>query len=267
MTRKPKLGQNFLVDDAASHAIVDSLGALDQQTVVEIGPGHGTITSILAGRCRRLIAIEIDRALAAELRFRFREQPQVEILEADVLDVDVDALLPPGETADVVGNLPYYITSEILLRLFAAGGRGPLTRAVLMMQREVAERVGAAPGVRAYGLLSATAQLHARVETLFTLPPSAFSPPPDVFSTVLRLEFAPRFRELGVDEEGFDRFLRSCFAQKRKTLANNLRAAGHPAGELQQAWPEDIPILARAESIALEPMAKLYRALHPASPG
>jgi 16S rRNA (adenine1518-N6/adenine1519-N6)-dimethyltransferase len=259
--RAPKLGQNFLVDDAARHAIVDALGDVSDRTVIEIGPGHGTITSILAGRCRRLFAIEVDRALAAELRFHFREQPQVEIIEADVLDLNIAALLSPGETADVVGNLPYYITSPILMRLFAAGTRGLLTRSVLMMQREVADRLGAAPGVRDYGLLSATTQMNARVETLFTLPPSAFSPPPDVFSTVLRLEFAPRFKELGVESAGFDAFLRTCFAQKRKTLANNLRAAGYSPGELQAAWPAEIPLQARAESIALEPMAKLYRAL------
>ncbi len=101
-----------------------------------------------------------------------------------------------------------------------------------MMQREVADRVSAAPGVRDYGLLSATAQMNARVENLFTLPPSAFSPPPEVYSTVLRLEFAPRFAELGVDAAGFDGFLKQCFAQKRKTLQNNLRAAGYSAEEL-----------------------------------
>jgi 16S rRNA (adenine1518-N6/adenine1519-N6)-dimethyltransferase len=261
MTRKPKLGQNFLVDAAASQAIADALGDLKERTVIEIGPGHGAITSLLAGRCRRLIAIEIDRALAAELRFRFREQPHVEIVEADVLAVDFAALLPAGESTDVVGNLPYYITSEILMRLFAAGARGALSRAVVMMQREVADRLAASPGVRDYGLLSATAQMNARVETLFTLPPAAFSPPPDVYSTVLRLEFAPRFRELGVEAQGFDRFLRSCFAQKRKTLGNNLRAAGYAAEDVQAAWPVEIPPQARAESIALEPMAKLYLAL------
>ena len=264
MTRKPKLGQNFLVDDAARHAIVDSLGDLGERTVIEIGPGHGAITSILASRCRRLIAIEVDRALAAELRFQFRAQSQVEIVEADVLAVDLDALIPQGETADVVGNLPYYITSEILLRLFAAGARGVLARAIVMMQREVADRLAASPGVRDYGLLSATAQMNARVETLFTLPPTAFSPPPDVFSTVLRLEFAPRFEELGVDAAGFDAFLRTCFAQKRKTLANNLRSAGYTPEETHAAWPAEIPALARAESLALEPMARLYRALPPA---
>lgn len=261
MKRAPKLGQNFLIDDAARHAVADALGAAGDRTVIEIGPGHGTITSILAGRCRRLIAIEVDRSLAAELRFQFRAQPQVEIVEADVLAVDFAELVPQGETADVVGNLPYYITSQILLKLFAAGRCSVLTRAVLMMQREVADRVAAAPGGRDYGLLSATAQMNARVETLFTLPPEAFLPPPEVYSTVLRMEFAPRFRELGVDAAGFDAFLKTCFAQKRKTLANNLRAAGYPPDTLQAEWPAEIPPQARAESVALEPMALLYRAL------
>ena len=260
--KKPKLGQHFLVDDSARHAIADALGDLSTATVIEIGPGHGAITSILATRCRRLIAIELDRALAAELRFKFREQSQVEIVEADVLTADLAGLIPPGETAQVVGNLPYYITSEILLRLFAAGRAGLLGRAVVMMQREVADRLAAAPGVRNYGLLSATTQMNARVETLFTLPPEAFSPPPDVFSTVLRLEFAPRFAELSVEPAAFDAFLRACFAQKRKTLANNLRAAGYTPAQLQAAWPASIPLQARAESLPLEPMAQLYRALN-----
>jgi len=259
--KKPKLGQNFLVDDIARHTIVDALGATGDRTVIEIGPGHGAITAILASRCRRLIAIEVDRALAAELRFQFRAQPQVEIVEADVLAVDFGTLVPQGETADVVGNLPYYITSQILLKLFAAGSHGLLSRAVLMMQREVADRVASPPGGRDYGLLSATVQMNARVETLFTLPPEAFSPPPDVYSTVLRLEFASRFSELGVDAAGFDAFLKTCFAQKRKTLANNLRAAGHSPQELEAAWPAEIPPQARAETIVLEPMAQLFRAL------
>ena len=261
MKRKPKFGQNFLVDDAARHAIVDALGDITKRTVIEIGPGHGAITEILAGRCHRLIALELDRALAAELTFRFRDQPQVQIIEGNVLKADFRTLVPDGETADVIGNLPYYITSDILLQLFAAGSAGLIARAVLMMQREVADRVAAAPGVRDYGLLSATAQMNAQVGNLFTLPPSAFSPPPDVYSTVLRLQFAPRFVELGVDAAGFNSFLKQCFAQKRKTLQNNLRAAGHSDEELAAVWPASIPAQARAESLPLEPMAELYRSL------
>jgi 16S rRNA (adenine1518-N6/adenine1519-N6)-dimethyltransferase len=261
MKHKPKLGQNFLVDDAARHAIVDALGDLTKRTVIEIGPGHGAITEILAGRCHKLIALELDRALATELKFRFRERPQMQIIEGDVLKSDLRALVPEGETVDVIGNLPYYITSDILLQLFAAGSAGLIARAVLMMQREVADRVAAAPGIRDYGLLSATAQMNARVENLFTLPPSAFSPSPEVYSTVLRLEFAPRFAELGVDANGFDKFLKQCFAQKRKTLQNNLRAAGYSAEDLSGVWPASVSPQARAESLALEPMAELYRSL------
>ncbi len=261
MKFKPKFGQNFLVDDAARHAIVDALGDPGRRTVIEIGPGHGAITEILARRCYRLVALELDPALAAELTFRFRDQPQVKIIEGDVLKTDFKTLVPEGETAYVIGNLPYYITSDILLQLFPAGSAGLIARAVLMMQREVADRVSAEPGVRDYGLLSATAQMNARVDSLFTLPPSAFSPPPEVYSTVLRLEFAPRFVELGVAAGEFNGFLKKCFAQKRKTLQNNLRAAGYSVEELTSAWPESIPAQARAESLALEPMAELYRSL------
>ena len=258
---KPKLGQNFLVDEAAQRAIVEALGDVRERTVVEIGPGHGAITGILATRCRRLIAIELDRSLATELSFRFRDQPQVEIVQADVLRTELGSFLAESETADVIGNLPYYITSDILLHLFAASRGGVLSRAVLMMQREVADRVAAEPGTRDYGLLSATAQMHARVDRLFTLAPSAFSPPPQVHSTVLRLHFAPQFAELKVDAGGFDAFLKKCFAQKRKTLQNNLRTAGYPTEIVAAAWPVGTPAQARAESLGLEAMASLYCSL------
>lgn len=264
--RKPKLGQNFLVDDRARFAIVDALGDIRDRIVLEIGPGHGAITEILAERCRRLVAIELDPPLAAELRFRFRNHAHVEILERDVLDLDLAELVPAGETADLVGNLPYYITTEILLRIFAAGVRGTLARAVVMMQREVAERVAANPGTREFGLLSATAQMNARVQDLFTLPPEAFSPPPDVHSTVLRLEMAPRFGEFDVDPARFERLLRASFAQKRKTLLNNLRSAGYAPEDLARVWPRNIAPKARAEAISLEAMAEMYHALKQVSP-
>jgi 16S rRNA (adenine1518-N6/adenine1519-N6)-dimethyltransferase len=264
--RKPKFGQNFLVDDRARHAIVEALGDVSGRTVVEIGPGHGAITSLLAARAKRLVAVELDRALAAELSFKFRGQGNVEIVVGDVLETDLAALVPASHvsekaTVDVIGNLPYYITSDILLKLFAAGRDGLLGRAVLMMQREVAERVAAVPGVREYGLLSATAAMNARVDNLFTLPPEAFNPPPEVYSTVLRLHFAPRFVELGVDAAGFDGFLKRVFAQKRKTLSNNLRAAGFGAERVAAAWPKGVPAQARAEELGLEAMAEMYRGL------
>ncbi len=275
--RKPKFGQNFLVDDRARHAIVDALGDLSTRTVLEIGPGHGALTEILADRAQHLIAVELDPALAAELTFRFRNRPNVTVLQADILQADLDALVAHSQTFDVIGNLPYYITSDILLKLFetslvstpqadtaqqtSSASTTRLRRAVLMMQREVADRVSALPGVRDYGMLSATTRMYAEAQNLFTLPPSAFSPPPDVHSTVLRLQFAPRFGELRVDPSGFIRFLRLCFSQKRKTLANNLRAGGFPDQSVHRAWPAEISPMARAETISLEGMAALYRAL------
>jgi 16S rRNA (adenine1518-N6/adenine1519-N6)-dimethyltransferase len=259
--KKPKLGQNFLVDENACVRIADALGDARERTVVEIGPGHGAITQLLAARCKRLHCIEFDPALARELEFRFRNDAHVAVHHADVLTSDFAAMLGGAASLDVVGNLPYYITSEILLRLFAAARAGVVARAVLMMQREVAERIAAAPGASEYGALSAATQMHARVTNLFTLPPSAFEPPPEVYSTVLRLEFAPRFAELGVDFEGFNRLLRASFAQKRKTLANNLRAAGYSAEQVAAAWPQGLAAQVRAEAVGLETMAAIYRGL------
>jgi 16S rRNA (adenine1518-N6/adenine1519-N6)-dimethyltransferase len=263
--KKPKLGQNFLIDEDACRRIAGSLGDTSARTVVEIGPGHGAITDILAPRCARLHCVEFDPALARELTFRFRNDPHVTIHNNDILQTDLGTLdTHPASsgTLDVLGNLPYYITSDILLHLFTFARAGLLSRAVLMMQREVADRIAAAPGSSEYGALSAFTQLHAHVTNLFTLPPGAFSPPPDVYSTVLRLDFAPRFNELAVDPEGFNKFLRSTFAQKRKTLANNLRTAGLNAAQLSAAWPASIPPLARSEAVPLEAMAELYRNLN-----
>ncbi len=268
MSRKPKLGQNFLIDENACLHIAESLGDVSQRTVVEIGPGHGAITGLLAPRCKTLHCIEFDPALARELTFRFRDQPHVTIHHADILTTDLSSLsstlYPLSSALDVIGNLPYYITSDILLHLFAAARLSIVRRAVVMMQREVALRIAAAPGTSDYGPLSAITQLHASVTNLFTLPPSAFHPPPDVYSTVLRLEFAPRFAELGLDTtdfDGFNRFLRASFAQKRKTLSNNLRNAGYTAAQLTAAWPDSIAAQARSEEVPLEAMATLYRSL------
>ena len=265
MPRKaPKLGQNFLVDEVACLRIAEAPGDLTDRTVVEIGPGHGAITAHLAHRCARLHCIEFDPSLARELTFRFRNNPHVTVHQADILKTDLAALTPdPVTTLDVVGNLPFYITSEILLHLFAAARAGLLRRAVLMTQREVAQRIAAAPGSGEYGALSALTQLHATATELFTLPPQAFMPPPEVYSTIFRLDFAPRFAELGVNFAGFNPFLRATFAQKRKTLANNLRAAGYTAPQLAAAWPSPIPPQARAEAVSLDHLAELYRSLEP----
>lgn len=263
VAKKPKLGQNFLIDENACRNIADALGDISERTVVEIGPGHGAITGLLAPRAKRLHCIEFDPSLARELTFRFRNDAHVSILNQDILHTDLGPLREDGQPLDVVGNLPYYITSDILLHLYTSAREGVVTRAVVMMQREVADRIAAAPGTSEYGALSAFTQMHATVANLFTLPPGAFNPPPDVYSTVLRLDFAPRFAALQVDPDGFNAFLRSTFAQKRKTLSNNLRNSGYTAAQLTAAWPATIPPQARAEAVTLEDAANLYRALNP----
>jgi 16S rRNA (adenine1518-N6/adenine1519-N6)-dimethyltransferase len=273
---KPKLGQHFLVSDSFALQIVDALGDVSQNTVLEIGPGRGVLTSLLAKRVRRLIAVELDRVLAAQLRLRFGMFPNVEVIEADILSVDLDSLFGPKpglqrpgmefrpEPVKVVGNLPYYITSDILLRLFDYSKY--FETIVILVQREVADRIAAEPGSRDYGLLSATAPLYARVEKLFTLPPGAFAPPPKVHSTALRLTIAPRLNELGLNgdaanKDGFIDFLKLSFGQKRKTLWNNLKS-NYPESDLRDALAEArVKPAARAETLSLEESASLFHAL------
>jgi 16S rRNA (adenine1518-N6/adenine1519-N6)-dimethyltransferase len=198
--------------------------------------------------------------LALHLRVQFPPD-RVSVVEQDVLQFDFKAASDAaGERFLVVGNLPYGITSPILLKL--AASHAALDRAVLMVQREVADRVVAQPGSRDYGLLSVTIQMHGPAQRLFTLPPESFSPPPEVHSTVFRWRFAPRFAELGVEEAGFLRFVRQCFAQKRKTLANNLRAAAMPPAIVTSAMAEvGLSSLVRAEALPIESFATLWRCL------
>ena len=261
MNRKPKLGQNFLADPAAAQAIVDALGDISGHTVVEIGPGKAAITRLLASRAHRLIAIELDRELAPVLRDDFAHRANVEILERDVLQVDFSELsVASDDKLLIVGNLPYYLTSDILLHIFAFSR--VISRAVIMVQREVADRVAAHAGTSDYGLLSATAQLYTRAEKLLTLPPSSFVPPPQVHSTVLRLTMEPQVESLGVNASEFIGFLRQSFAQKRKTLANNLRAAGYSAVQVKSAFEASgIAAGLRAEALPLRDAARLFLAL------
>ena len=271
--KRPRLGQNFLRDTSAAQRIVEALGEIGDATVIEIGPGRGALTHALAARARRLIAIELDRVLAAQLRLEFARQLNVEIIEGDARTVDfanliarhpvpllntgVQAADAIHERATVVGNLPYYITSEILLRLLDYSDW--LKTIVIMVQREVADRIAASPGSRDYGLLSATVQLFAQVEKLFTLPPAAFAPSPKVHSAVLRVTIAPRLHSLKVEKDGFVDFLKLVFAQKRKTLANNLRQRYAEAAIAKALANAGLRRDSRAEQLSLEKMAAVYR--------
>jgi 16S rRNA (adenine1518-N6/adenine1519-N6)-dimethyltransferase len=271
---KPKMGQHFLASEDLAARVVETLGDISQSTVLEIGPGRGIMTTLLAKRARRLIAVELDRVLAAQLRLKFGMARNVEVIEGDVLAIDFDSLFGPKpglsqpgvelkpQPVKVVGNLPYYITSDILLRLFEFSKY--FDSIVIMVQREVADRIAARPGGRDYGMLSATAQLYGHVEKLFTLPPGAFVPPPKVHSTVLRLTIDPQQERLGVAGDGFIDFLRLSFGQKRKTLWNNLKLK-YEGAELKRALAEaKVKATARAETLSLEESAAIYRALRAA---
>lgn len=271
--KKPKLGQHFLSDPTAAVRIVESLGDLLDKTVLEIGPGRGALTKLLARRARRVIAVEKDRVLAAQLRMHFSLAANVEVIEGDILAIDLDSLFgpKPGSTRPgmelspakvrVLGNLPYFITSDILLRLFKY--RKYFDGMVVMVQKEVADRLAAKPGSRDYGLLSATAQLYSTVEKLFTLAPSSFSPPPTVHSTVIRLEPSRRLEELKVNEEEFVSFLKLSLAQKRKTLWNNLKVRFKTSDLDRVLGKLKIKASVRAEALSLETSANIFRELTP----
>lgn len=268
--RRPKLGQNFLSDPGAARKIVDALGDIAAAVVVEIGPGRGALTDLLVQRAGRLIAIELDRVMAAQLRLKHARRENLEVIEGDVLSIDFSRLTAPGpgglsgiqpvqQMMKVVGNLPYYITSDILLRLFEF--HDYISEIVIMVQREVADRIAARPGAD-FGLLSATAQLYGRVEKLFTLPPGAFTPPPKVHSSVLRLMIQPQFAKLGVPEREFLDFLKRAFAQKRKTLINNLKSRYDSEVVRTALKKAGLRADVRAEALAPAKLAALYRQLH-----
>ncbi len=269
--RKPKLGQHFLSSESVAAQILEALGDLSQRTVLEIGPGRGVLTTPLVRRARRVIAIELDRVLAAQLRMQFALASNIEIIEGDILAIDLATLFGPKpgssrpglnftpECVRVVGNLPYYITSDILFHLFSA--RQCFDEIVIMVQKEVADRLAAQPGSRDYGLLSATAQLYARVDKLFDVPPAAFAPPPKVHSAVVRLAMDAQFDRLRVPEDGFIKFLKVSFAQKRKTLWNNLKS-NYPEPALRAALAHaEVKPAVRAEALPLEKSAAIFRHL------
>jgi 16S rRNA (adenine1518-N6/adenine1519-N6)-dimethyltransferase len=246
--RRPPLGQHFLQDPGYRQRIAGALELRGGETVIEIGPGRGAITELLAERAGRLVAIEIDGRLAAGLRERFQDHPQVEVVQADILEAPLDY-----GPARVIGNLPYYITSPILLRLFERAAQWE--RIVVMVQREVAERLVAAPGTRAYGLLSVTAQYYTQPRLLFRIPQGAFQPRPKVESAVVRMDPAPR--RFPYEAEWF-RLVRAAFRQKRKTLMNNLRGMW-AADDLRRALGDcGLPASARAEELSIAQFERLF---------
>ena len=224
---RKRFGQHFLRDRGVLARIVDALALTGTETVVEIGPGRGVLTDLLAGRARRLIAIEIDRDLAAHLRVRYALDPHVEIVEADVLKVALAELAGPDYV--LAGNVPYYITTPILFHALAVPRPA---RAVYLVQREVADRLTADPGSKTYGALGVNVQAVARAELIVRVPPSAFTPPPKVDSAVVRITPLPIPVVPPDEERRFRRFVQAAFALRRKQLRRVVRTiAGLDATE------------------------------------
>lgn len=251
---KKSLGQNFLADLGVVRAIVDSLEIKDREPVIEIGPGRGALTSELLAGGAVVTAVEIDRDLVPELIKQFTEQPSFKVIEADALTVDFHDLAEiPVKLA---ANLPYYISTPILRRL--ARQRECFSRLVLMLQKEVVDRMTAPPGSSDRGFLTVIVEAAFEAEKLFDVPPGAFRPVPKVTSSVVRL--TPKDR-LDIDETLFEKIVSAGFRQKRKTLLNNLKNApelgiADPAELLSHAG---VGPKARAEDLSLDDWLRLAR--------
>jgi len=270
-TRRPKLGQHFLISDSYRRRIIEALRLHTDDLVIEIGPGRGAMTALLAARARQVVAIELDPSLAEELK-RQVKQKNVEILTGDILTTDLAALCRAhqAEKCFVFGNLPYYITSPILHRLFAFWSS--IRAMALLVQREVAERLAATPGTRAYGYLSVLTHLNSQPRIVLGVPPGAFVPPPKVQSALVSFPMRSTLPEwlqapallsasTAEGEAEFLGFVKRCFAQKRKNLLNNLAGTytRERAGRALAAL--NLPLTIRAEQLTLEQFGGLFHRL------
>ncbi len=264
---KKRFGQNFLADERIIERIVREVSPRADETIVEIGPGRGALTSRLVELAGSLCAVEFDRDLIPLLHEQFRKRANFTLVEGDALAVDLCAIIAPAAQARVVANLPYYISTAILQRLIEQ--RACLTEMVLMLQREVVERIIAPPGGSERGFLSVLVEAYCETETLFDVPPTAFRPVPKVWSTVVRLRVRPQTGIVVSDENLLWRIVSIGFAQRRKTIFNNLRSAPadlrsliEKAGGAERALESSgIEKGRRAETLKLEEWGSLARLL------
>ena len=222
-----KFGQNFLIDEHVLDKIIRAAEITKDDYVLEIGPGIGTMTQYLACAAREVTAVEIDRALIPILEASFKEYANVSIINEDILKVDIAALAKEkngGRPIKVVANLPYYITTPIIMGLFES--HVPLESITVMVQKEVADRMQVGPGTKDYGALSLAVQYYAEPYIVANVPPNCFMPRPAVGSAVIRLTRHQKPPVEVMDEKLMFRLIRASFNQRRKTLANGLKNSG-----------------------------------------
>ncbi|WP_026517787.1 16S rRNA (adenine(1518)-N(6)/adenine(1519)-N(6))-dimethyltransferase RsmA [Butyrivibrio sp. MC2021] len=262
MSAKKKFGQNFLIDNGTLEGIVEAAGVTDSDCVLEIGPGIGTLTQYLADSAKKVVAVEIDKTLMPVLADTLSEYDNVTVINEDVLKVDIEEIVNTyneGRPIKVVANLPYYITTPIIMKLFESGA--PIESVTVMVQKEVADRMSMGPGSKDYGALSLAVGFYAEASEVMDVPPSSFIPQPGVGSAVVHLR---RYQEPKVsvkDEKLLFDIIRTAFNQRRKTLSNSL--SGNPQlgvsrQQVQDALTEmGIDERARGEVLTLEQFAML----------
>lgn len=253
-----KLGQNFLIDESVVRGIVDAAGVSRSDTVLEIGPGIGTLTQGLAETGAQVVAVELDGRLIDVLAKTLEGYDNVRVIHGDILKINVtdEVLAAPFK---VVANLPYYITTPIIMGLLEA--RLPVSTLVTMVQKEVAVRMVARPGNKDYGALSVAVQYFTQPQIMFEVPPASFIPSPAVDSAVIRCIVHDKPPVAAADEKMFFRVVKAAFSQRRKTLNNALKTMGMPVEEIQQALAiAKVEGSRRGETLSLEEFAAIANA-------
>ena len=261
-TFQKKFGQNFLIDTHVLDKIIDSAQITKDDLVLEIGPGIGTMTQYLACAARKVVAVEIDKALIPILEDTLSDYDNARVINNDVLKVDIAKLAEEengGKPIKVVANLPYYITTPIIMGLFE--NHVPIKRITVMVQKEVADRMQTGPGSKDYGALSLAVQYYAKPEIVANVPPNCFMPRPKVGSAVIRLTRHQNPPVQAKDEKLMFRISRASFNQRRKTLANGLKNSQElqfTKEQVEQAITEcGLPLNIRGEALTLEQFAAL----------
>ena len=262
MSAKKKFGQNFLIDSGVLEGIVEASGVTKEDCVLEIGPGIGSLTQYLAEAAKRVVSVEIDKTLIPVLNDTLSEYDNVTIINEDILKVDIESIVKEyneGRAIKVVANLPYYITTPIIMKLFESGA--PIDSITVMVQKEVADRMVMGPGNKDYGSLSLAVGYYAKATAVMNVPPGSFIPQPNVGSAVVHLKrYEKPAVEVGNEKYMFE-IIRTAFNQRRKTLSNSL--SNNPSlkvtrQQVQDALTEiNIDEKARGEILSLTQFARL----------